>query len=239
MPNGGHLRISTRLLNLHDREVEDLVAGEYVELEVYDDGAGMESDVLGRVFEPLFSTKAGLGTGLGLATCHAIATQAGGAIVAKSEPGQGTTFRVFLPVAYDSAPAEPPSVPGRAPKHVLVVDDDASVRELVRRMLRSDGFDVKVAASVAEARAYLDNRDVPLDALITDIVVGEERGTDLLGPCRRARPEANILLMSGYVPEPGAADALVKHGATFLSKPFGRDQLLAALRIPGAALNDA
>jgi PAS domain S-box-containing protein len=234
MPNGGALRIATRLVGLRDREIEDLVAGEYVELEVHDDGEGIAVDVIGRVFEPLFSTKAGLGTGLGLATCHAIATQAGGAIVVRSELGKGATFRVFLPTAFDSSPPLPPSVLGRVPKHVLVVDDDANVRELVRRMLRSDGFEVKVAASVAEGHAYIEQADVALDALITDIVVGHERGTDLLGPCRAAQPEASILLMSGYVPEPGAADALVKHGATFLGKPFGRDQLLAALRSQGA-----
>lgn len=232
MPQGGRLRITTRLTTLRDREVEDLVAGEYVELEVHDDGEGIDPGVLGRVFEPLFSTKNGLGTGLGLATCHAIATQAGGAIVVASDAGKGTTFRVFLPVAYESEQPEPVSVPGREPKHVLVVDDDASVRELVRRMLRSDGFDVKVAATVAEAREHLEDVELPLDALITDIVVGHERGTDLLEPCRRLRPEVSVLLMSGYVPEPCAADALVKHGATFIGKPFGRDQLLVALRTP-------
>lgn len=230
MPSGGALRIALQLVSLRDRQVEDLVAGEYVELLVHDDGEGIAPEVLGRVFEPLSSTKGGLGTGLGLATCHAIATQAGGAIVVESEPGKGATFRVFLPIAYDSEQPEPPSVPGRIPRYVLVVDDDATVRELVRRMLRSDGFDVKVAGSVAEAVAHLENPDVPLDALITDIVVGQERGTDLIEPCRRRRPDAHLVLMSGYVPEPSAADVLVQGGATFLGKPFGRDQLLAALR---------
>lgn len=230
MPGGGLLRITTRLAELRDRQVEDLVAGRYVELEVRDEGAGIADDVIGRVFEPLFSTKAGLGTGLGLATCHAIAVQAGGAIAVQSELGKGATFRVYLPVAYNSGAPEPPSAPGRAPKHVLVVDDDASVRELVRRMLRSDGFEVKVAASVTEARALIEATDAPLDALITDVVLGQERGTDLLEPCRRSRPEASILVMSGYVPEPGADEVLVRHGATFLGKPFGRDQLMAALR---------
>lgn len=231
MSNGGHLKITTRLEHLADRQVEDLVAGEYIVLEVRDTGGGITSDVISRVFEPLFSTKGGLGTGLGLATCQAIATQTGGAIAVDSIVGRGTAFYVYLPVAHDSRP--PPKVEpsrGRDVKHVLVVDDDSNLRDLVTRMLRADGFEVRTAGTLGEARAFLNDPNVMLDALISDIVLGEERGTDLLATCRQTRPHTGILLISGYAPEAGAEQALAAHKASFLSKPFGRDQLLAALR---------
>ncbi len=228
---GGRLKISTRLQHLSDRQVEDLVAGDYIELEVQDTGDGIPTDVISRVFEPLFSTKGGLGTGLGLATCQAIATQTGGAIAVKSVVGKGTTFSVYLPVAPDSRPPEPVQLPrGRDVRHVLLVDDDSNLRDLVTRMLRADGFEVKTAGTLGEARALLDNPSVMVDALISDIVLGNERGTDLLASCRKTRPNTGILLMSGYTPEAGSEQALVAHRASFLSKPFGRDQLLAALK---------
>lgn len=229
MPKGGHLTIATRLATLEARQVDELGAGDYVELEVRDDGEGIPAEIRPRIFEPLFSTKGDLGTGLGLATCHAIATQAGGAIVVESERGCGATFRVFLPVDRSPLLVEPVARAGRH-RHVLVVDDDALVLGMVTRMLRKDGFEVTTAATIAQARQALEDLDRPIDVLLTDVVLGQARGTELFEPCRRARPNVDVVLMSGYAPEPGQADALVREGATFLAKPFGRKQLLDALR---------
>jgi len=229
MPSGGRLFISTRQRTLADREVGDLLAGPYIELAVRDQGMGIPSHVLPRVFEPLFSTKGGRGTGLGLATCHSIALQVGGAIQVDSEEGKGATFRVLLPVA-DAAPSPVP-VPA-APldlRRVLVVDDDASVRDLTIRMLRAEGHDVLAASTLAEARAVLADATAHLDAMVTDVVLGQERGTDLIAPGRVAWPRMRIVVTSGYAPDPGASEAVARHGAVFLPKPFGRDQLLRAL----------
>lgn len=130
MPSGGQLKVLVRARQLGDREVEDLVAGEYVELSVEDSGQGIAPEILQSIFEPQFSTKGGLGTGLGLATCQAIALRAGGAISVSSEVGRGSQFRVYVPVGLESR--SPPEAPSRDAdlQHVLVVDDDQSVRAL-------------------------------------------------------------------------------------------------------------
>jgi two-component system, cell cycle sensor histidine kinase and response regulator CckA len=230
MPAGGLLLFTMRRRTLADREVGDLVAGSYVELDVTDEGAGIPSDILPHLFEPFFSTKGLRGTGLGLATCFGIVTQAGGTVQVDSQVGRGTTFKVFLPAA-DAASivtAESP-VPGEV-GHVLVVDDDARVRELTIRMLRSEGHEVHAASTVAEARGVLDDGAIRVDAMLTDVVLGAEKGTDLLEPCRRIRPHARIIVTSGYTPDPDAAARLAAFRAEFLPKPFGRDQLVKALR---------
>ncbi len=229
MPSGGRLFISTRRRVLADREVGDLVAGLYIELTVRDEGTGIPSDVLPHVFEPLFSTKGGHGTGLGLATCQGVAVQAGGAIQVESEEGKGSTFRVLLPAA-DAVPS--PVVGPAAPqilRRVLVVDDDASVRDLTTRMLRAEGHEVLTASTIAEARSILADAAIRLDAMVTDVVLGQERGTDLIAPSRKARPLLRLVVTSGYAPDPGASEAVEAYGAEFLPKPFGRDQLLRAL----------
>jgi hypothetical protein len=229
MPSGGRLLLRLRARNLGDREVGDLVAGRYVELEVQDEGVGIPPDVLPHVFEPLFTTKGKLGTGLGLATCFGIAIQAGGTIEVASEVGKGTTFRLLLPAA-----GAPEAIIAAAPtpsevKRVLVVDDDANVREMTARMLRAEGHGVLAASTLAEARAILDDEAIHLDALVTDVVLGAEQGTDLIAPCRKSRPETRIVVMSGYAPDPNASATVAASGAAFLAKPFGRDQLLRVL----------
>jgi two-component system, cell cycle sensor histidine kinase and response regulator CckA len=230
MPAGGRLLIRLRKRDLADREVGDLVAGPYVELEVHDEGVGIPRDVLAHVFEPLFTTKGKRGTGLGLATCFGIAIQAGGTIDFASEVGEGTTFRVLLPAAGAAEagialPATPLEV-----KRVLLVDDDANVREMTARMLRAEGHEVLAASTLAEARAVVDDGKIHLDALVTDVVLGADQGTDLIAPCRKSRPGMRIVVMSGYTPDPGASATVAAGGAAFLAKPFGRDQLLRVLR---------
>jgi PAS domain S-box-containing protein len=233
MPAGGRIAIRVRARTLADREVGDLVAGPYVEIAVRDEGVGIPAEVLPRLFEPLFSTKGGRGTGLGLATCQTIAVMAGGSIEVESEIGEGATFRVLLPSA-DASPEPPaPLASSRDARRVLVVDDDASVREMTRRMLRADGHEVVAASTIAEARAIIDDASIPLDALLTDVVLGQERGTDLIAPFRRTRPDAQIVVTSGYAPEPSASEEVARQQAEFLAKPYGRDQLLRALRPRG------
>jgi two-component system, cell cycle sensor histidine kinase and response regulator CckA len=231
MPRGGALSMVLRERHLYDRQISDLLGGLYIEFEVKDTGAGIPTEILPRVFEPFFSTKGRQGTGLGLATCHSIAVAAGGTITVSSVVGQGTSFSVFLPVtqqteARDTAPGVGAAL---ALKHVLVVDDDQDVRNLVTRMLSADGFDVQSVPSAKDALAILEDPSVVLDALVTDVVLGNDRGTDLLVQCRALRPSLRILVVSGYAPDPKAALVLEQSGAAFLAKPFGRDKLRAAL----------
>jgi two-component system, cell cycle sensor histidine kinase and response regulator CckA len=230
MPTGGRLIFTMRRRLLGDRVVADLVAGEYLVLEVKDQGVGISDDVLPHLFEPFFSTKGARGTGLGLATCFGIVAQAGGTIRVESVLARGTAFRVFLPAATAGPPpALDPRVP-REVRRVLVVDDDASVREMTSRMLRSEGHEVHTAATLAEARQVLDDHSVALDAMLTDVVLGNESGMDLIEPCHRARPQARIVVTSGYTPDSTASESLALYEAGFLPKPFSRNQLLDALR---------
>jgi len=230
MPRGGRLRLTVGQRILKDREIGALPAARYVELTVADDGVGIAEDVLPHVFEPFFSTKGEAGTGLGLATCHSVVTELGGSIVVESTPGTGTTFRVLLPACEgdESVAVEPKGAP--AVKRVLVVDDEVAVRETTARMLRSGGYDVLTASTLTEAHEILSDERVALDALLTDVVLNGERGTDLLERCRDLRPDARMLVMSGYTSDPGAADTLVSLGAHFLPKPFDREQLLKAIQ---------
>jgi CheY-like chemotaxis protein len=229
MPQGGRLEFTLGRRRFADGEVPDLAAGDYAELRVQDDGAGIPPDVLPHVFEPFFSTKGALGTGLGLATCFGIVTQARGTIRVESEGGKGTTFCVLLPSAEGAAVAEPrPSVIPMG-RRVLVVDDERTVRETTARVLRSEGYEVHLASTLTEARRVLADRTIALDAVLTDVVLSDERGIDLLEDCRRDRPRVRVVVMSGYTPDAGASQVLTRFGAAFLAKPFGRDDLVRAL----------
>jgi two-component system, cell cycle sensor histidine kinase and response regulator CckA len=230
MPQGGWLRFSLSRRRISDREGGDVAAGEYVELQVRDNGAGIPPDVLPHVFEPFFSTKGARGTGLGLATCFGIVTQAGGRIGVESEVGKGSVFRVLLPAAEGAAAPEIAPQVHQAVRRVLVVDDESSVRETMARMLRSEGYEVHVASTLAEARRILGDKGIALDAMLADVVLGDERGTDLIEDCRRNRPRVRVVVMSGYTPDAGASQTLTGSGAAFLSKPFGRDDLFRAVR---------
>jgi two-component system cell cycle sensor histidine kinase/response regulator CckA len=191
-----------------------------VVLEVADDGAGMDEETRARLFEPFFTTKdIGHGTGLGLSTVYGIVTQSGGSIDVRSAPGHGATFTVRLPFTHasvdEAAPAEPESTGGR--ERILVVDDEKVVRELLAQMLREQGYDVEVAASAREARA-LGGR---WDLLLTDIVMPETDGVKL----SKELDARHVLFISGYDQE-----ALVAGDASFLQKPFSRDELTRTVR---------
>jgi signal transduction histidine kinase len=208
MEGGGTLTISTR------NDGGDVV------LEVTDDGIGMDDETRTRLFEPFFTTKdIGSGTGLGLSTVYGIVTQSGGSIDVRSEPGLGATFTVRLPVtqatARETVPVEPD--PGRGAERILVVDDEKVVRELLARMLRDQGYEVAVAGTAREARAL----SGPWDLLLTDVVMPETDGVQL----SKEINARHVLFISGYDQE-----ALVAGDASFLQKPFRRDDLTRTVR---------
>ncbi|HET9985649.1 MAG TPA: PAS domain S-box protein [Longimicrobiales bacterium] len=239
MPAGGHLVIATSEVELDEAEARRIGTprpGPYVVLSVTDTGSGIPADAIPFVFEPFFTTKEpGKGTGLGLSTVYGIVTQSGGSVTVDSRPGHGAAFRVYLPrVAEPAAEGPPPAAAGRA--HVgagtiLLVEDDAAVRRLARRILDGAGYRVLEAAGGAEAiRLTLDAAAPRIDLLLTDLVMPQMSGVELARRLTRRQPDLKVLFMSGY-----AADTIERQGALgpdtpFLEKPFTPPGLTRAVR---------
>jgi two-component system cell cycle sensor histidine kinase/response regulator CckA len=208
--------------------------GSYVLLEMADTGEGMDAATAAQIFEPFFTTKPqGKGTGLGLATCYGIVRQAGGHIRVTSEPGRGTTFRVFLPKT-EMTPVSDADVgvapPSGGAETILVTEDEAQVRHLAASILRNRGYQVLEASAGAEALAIADSYTESIDLLLTDIVMPQMHGTDLAARLRERRPDVAVLFMSGYADhEVGGDTARVKDSA-FIAKPFNPTALGAKVR---------
>jgi PAS domain S-box-containing protein len=210
MPRGGSLVVRTANV---EREMC---------LSVTDTGIGMPPEIVARVFEPFFTSKpVGQGTGLGLAVVHGIVEQNGGRIEVDSAPGAGTTFSIFLP-ASDAAVSvgEPAAAPRSGHESILLVEDEASLRQLAARALRARGFTVLLAADGAEALRVLEAHPEPLDLLVTDVVMPNMDGRELADRLRARMPKLKVLFLSGYMD-----DALLRRGVfeaneTLLQKPF-------------------
>ena len=235
MPEGGKLTLQTRNVVLDQQWAErhpGVEPGAYVCLSVKDTGTGMDALTLSRIFEPFFTTKdAGMGTGLGLATSYGIVRQAGGDIEAFSEPGQGTTLQVHLPVARASVAAyavEPrPQVVttngnGRV---VLVVDDEPQVRTLMERAFQRRGFKVLSAGSAEEALPVFREFIGHIDLLVTDIILPGKGGRELADTLLAMRPGLPVLYVSGYTESQVEHAALLAEGTAFLPKPFTATEL--------------
>ena len=242
MPDGGTLVIETAAL---DADVVDGVLGlrgERIALvSVADSGVGMTEAVRARAFEPFFTTKPfGQGTGLGLATTYGIVHQSGGAITVDSQPGAGSTFRIYFPqvAAVDGEVVDAAPAPDRPPADwtVLVVEDEESVRTLVARMLERTGYRVLQAPNGAAAMSLVGTRLSEVDLLLTDVVMPGMRGPELYEALRSQRPDLPVLFMSGYLDGADGADA-IPDGTSLLTKPFSLEALEAAVaeRVVGAA----
>jgi PAS domain S-box-containing protein len=237
MPDGGRLKIETSEVELDRDFLQDhpeASPGRYVRLTVADNGRGMEPEVAARAFEPFFSTKRkGEGTGLGLATVYGIVTGAGGQIGIYSEPGEGTVFRVHLP-AVDSSVSTGPELAdvdalGRG-ERVLVVEDEDAVRTLAKRILTEGGYRVIAASRGAEALELLKDPGQEFDLLISDVVMPEMRGVELVRRAAELRPDLPVLMMSGYTTPLGDEDRRAMAEAPLLEKPFSRRDLLGEVR---------
>jgi len=209
--------------------------GEYLLLAVSDDGGGMDKETLSHIFEPFFTTKMpGKGTGLGLATVYGIVKQNNGFINVYSEPGEGTTFKVYLPRAEGAAAAERVEVEEAAPRGgmetVLVVEDEAAILELARESLEQLGYTVLVAKSPEEAMRRSEEQAGPIQLLITDVVMPQMNGRQLAERMGAARPGLKCLYMSGYTADIIAHRGVLEEGVRFIAKPFSLRVLAEKVR---------
>lgn len=232
MPGGGRLMLGAREVVL-DRAFADAHPGarpgSYVALSVQDTGVGMDAATRARLFEPFFTTKpAGQGTGLGLTVVQSIVKAHGGYIQVESAPGAGTCFTVYWPrCAEPPAPVEaeePETALRPGSETVLVVEDEHSVRDLVREMLEPLGYQVLTAGSPGEALLLGDRHPGPIHVLLTDVVMPEMGGPELARRLAARRPTLRVVYMSGYGEEVATA------GSTWLPKPFSAGGLARALR---------
>jgi two-component system, cell cycle sensor histidine kinase and response regulator CckA len=237
MYDGGLLRIETANAELdagHAARHEPIAPGRYVMLAVSDTGCGIEKEVLPKIFEPFFTTKApGKGTGLGLAMVYGIVKQAGGHVWVYSEPGQGTTFKIYLPRIDEPvvAPevAETP-MPSKAWETILLVEDEATLRAIAREILEEDGYRVIEAAGPHEAIEMAHRHPGPIHLLLTDVVMPGMNGRALAESLVIARPQLRVLYMSGYTDDVIAHRGVFESGAPFLAKPFTVLALLGRVR---------
>jgi PAS domain S-box-containing protein len=245
MPNGGKLTVETANVTL-DAESQRLhhgsvPPGRYVMLAVSDTGEGMPEGVRSHIFEPFFTTKElGRGTGLGLATVHGIVEQSGGRIGVYSEPGAGTTFKVYLP-RVDEPAAEASEAPAAAPESsgtetVLLVEDDAGVRQYVRRALERGGYTALEASNAGEALLIVEQHEGAVDLLLTDVIMPRMTGPQLAARLRAVRADLPAVYMSGYAEDRLNGQANLGPHDAFVQKPIGPDELLRSVR---AALDGA
>ena len=237
MPSGGRVAVETARVTLADELVERrhrLPPGDYVRLTVADSGLGMDETTQAHLFEPFFTTKeVGKGTGLGLATVYGIVKQSGGYIWVYSEPGRGTTVKVYLPRVAGGAeamPAPEPQALRGGQETVLLVEDSAPVRALARRSLEAWGYTVVDAADGPAAVALATEHAGGIDLLVTDVVMPGMSGrelAELLGP---ARPSMKVLYTSGYTDDAMVRQGVLNAGVAFLQKPFVPETLARKVR---------
>ncbi len=238
MPDGGTLTIETSNVILDDAYVRThpgAVLGEYVLIAVTDTGVGMTDEVKSRIFEPFFTTKEpGKGTGLGLSTVFGIVKQHEGNIYVYSEPGVGTTFKVYLRQVAEAAQPLPAQAQEEdlvgGSETVLVTEDDAPVRQMAARILRSLGYTVLEAGNGAEALQAARKCGGRIDLLITDVVMPRMNGRELAQRLAEICPDAKVLYVSGYTENAIAHNHILDEGACFLQKPFARRALARKVR---------
>ncbi|HST11941.1 MAG TPA: PAS domain S-box protein, partial [Terriglobales bacterium] len=237
MPGGGRIIIETteEELDAVHREHSLIQPGSYILLSVSDTGAGMDKETQSRIFEPFFTTKEkSKGTGLGLSTVYGIVKQSGGYIFAHSELGSGTTFRIYLPKVADPSGqpgiAKHPQVPSGGSETVLLVEDEDSVRELVRETLQSKGYTVMEAPDGISGMKVAESHDGKIDILITDVVMPGMSGRELAQRVSAARPDIKVLYLSGYTEDAIIHEGVLDPGTAFLQKPFTLQALARKVR---------
>ena len=238
MPKGGKLTIETGNAEMDEAYIRGhpvAQLGQYVMLAVTDTGIGMDEATKAHIFEPLFTTKEqGKGTGLGLATVYAIVKQVGGFIWVYSEPGHGTSFKIYLPRVLAESGAAQSATPGesmpRGTETVLVVEDAASLRAVIRQVLMRLGYQVLDAADGELALKLAERHRGPIQLLLTDVVMPVLGGRQLMERLAKLRPETKVLFTSGYTDDAVVRHGVLEAGIPFLQKPFTPDGLARAVR---------
>jgi CheY-like chemotaxis protein len=237
MPEGGRLTIQTEN-TVFDAEYaavhEDVTPGQYVMLAVSDSGTGMDEPTRARIFEPFFTTKGLSGTGLGLSTIYGIVKQSGGSIFVYSEPGEGTTFKIYFPRRLSRSirvtRAPPSATHSAAVETILVVEDDEAVRGVARRILHGAGYTVLTASNGSDALRLCEEHSEEIHLVLTDVVMPLMGGKVLAERLASVRPGVKVLYMSGFT-----NDTIVHHGVLdpdtyFIGKPLTQVELLQKVR---------
>jgi PAS domain S-box-containing protein len=239
MPQGGKLTIETGnhvIDETYAREHAVVHAGRYAMMAVTDTGIGMDQQTVSHIFEPFFTTKeTGKGTGLGLSTVYGIVKQSGGYIWVYSEPGRGTTFKVYLPVVETGKPDDMGMRPVLAPTYrgtetILLVEDEDGVRALVREVLQRHGYHVIETRNGGEALLACEQHSGNIHLLLSDVVLAQVTGTELARRLTPLRPEMKVLFISGYTEEAIIHQGMLEEGTAFLQKPFTPNVLARKVR---------
>jgi two-component system cell cycle sensor histidine kinase/response regulator CckA len=247
MPDGGKLTVRTANVTAGESTqlaYKGMPAAEYVRIDIIDTGTGIPPEIVDKIFEPFFSTKeVGKGTGLGLSTVYGIVKQTGGFVYVDSEPGKGTSFRIFLPrhhpepevasdpVAAREAPSEAkPRTDLTGQGTILLVEDEEGLRSLNARGLRSRGYSVIEASNGVEALEALEEKNGAVDLVVSDVVMPEMDGPTLLKTMRGTNPDLKIIFVSGYAEDAFEKSLPENQQFAFLPKPFTLSQLVAAVK---------
>jgi CheY-like chemotaxis protein len=237
MSTGGTLTIQTEKIVVdenHHRGPTFIRPGHYVMLSVSDTGMGMDKETQSRIFEPFFTTKEkGKGTGLGLSTVYGIVKQSGGYVMVQSEEGRGATFQIYLPrvdgvAEKHSLPAPHAALGGS--ETVLLVEDEESVRQLVRETLAAKGYAVMEAENGEDGVALAARHKGKIDLVITDVVMPGMGGRELVKQLAETRRETKVLYLSGYTEDAIVSEGTIESGAAFLQKPFTLQNLSRKVR---------
>ncbi|MES1207114.1 MAG: ATP-binding protein [Pseudomonadota bacterium] len=239
MPDGGEVSLEVREVLVTEPRpgVSATIApGRYAVVTVADTGKGMSPDVLARIFEPYFTTKAhGRENGLGLSIAHGIVEQSGGQFVVESSPGHGARFSIYLPLADNTAAAPEPRAPrtvsdDHGTETILLAEDDDRVRAVLRAMLRKQGYGVLEAANAGEAMLIFERRAKQIDLLLTDVVMPRLSGRKLVERLYAMRPDLKVIYMSGYNDDFVFSQGVLEPGAAFLPKPIRPEMLAQKVR---------
>jgi len=236
MPRGGRLALETGVSDFDEAfatEHPGLTAGRYVMLAVSDNGIGMDEATRSRIFEPFFTTKETGKGGLGLATVYGIVKQSGGQIWVYSEPGRGTTFKIYLPSAEYKLGTAPAAQDEALPRRregatILLVEDDVVMRKLTRKMLEQHGYQVLEAEDGKSALNVISSDHASIGVILTDVVMKGMNGPELVLRLIESHPETKVVYMSGYTGEL-ASNQGIEGGIRLLEKPFTRAELLKTL----------